>query len=218
MLIHHLLPLFFHLLSLKPETHASLSLQSNIFLCFSCQFHASKPWIISWPSIFHHLNTIFHSKLINAYLFNIEKKNNNVAHKSQIVSYSIFCSHHKKHKSQDYILTLSLTRKWKRTRGWRVQVTWMAQDDNNSLMDPTSCLLWARWWLQLLGNWVSSQDHSKQFIKQQINKKIKWRIFQSHNTRFMWKTPNPEKNHSRCREATREKYSLCGKLLQSLSK
>ena len=70
---------------------------------------------------------------------------------------------------------------------------------------------------RLLGNWASSQDHSKQFIKQQINKKIKWRIHQSHNTRFMWKTPNPQKNHGCCRETTREKYSLCGKLLQPLS-
>ena len=71
--------------------------------------------------------------------------------------------------------------------------------------------------IPLLGNWASSQDHSKQFIKQQINKKIKWRIHQSHNTRFTWKTPNPEKNHGRCHKTTREKYSLCGKLLQPLS-
>ncbi|GAY47913.1 hypothetical protein CUMW_107980 [Citrus unshiu] len=47
--------------------------------------------------------------------------------------------------------------------------------------------------------------------------KIKWRIYQSHNTRFTWKTPNPEKNHGRCHKTTREKYSLCGKLLQPLS-
>ena len=71
--------------------------------------------------------------------------------------------------------------------------------------------------IPLLGNWASSQDHSKQFIKQQINKKIKWRIHQSNNTRFTWKTPNPEKNHGRCHKTTREKYSLCGKLLQPLS-
>ena len=46
--------------------------------------------------------------------------------------------------------------------------------------------------------------------------KIKWRIHQSYNTRFTWKTLNLEKNHGRCHKTTREKYSLCGKLLQPL--
>ena len=67
--------------------------------------------------------------------------------------------------------------------------------------------------IKLLGNWVSSQDHSKQFVKQQINRKIKWRIHQSHNTRFTWKTPNPEKNHCRCQKDNQRKIFTMWKII-----
>ena len=73
--------------------------------------------------------------------------------------------------------------------------------------------------LQLAVRKLSFLPRFLQIIYQATNliRKIKWRVHQSHNTRFTWKTPNLEKNHGRCHKTTREKYSLCKKLLQPLS-
>ena len=64
---------------------------------------------------------------------------------------------------------------------------------------------------------LPSKISPSNFSSNKLIRKIKWRIHQSHNTRFTWKTLNPEKKHGRCHKTTREKYSLCGKLLQPLS-